>query len=115
MATTEDLQRTEPGASEDLPARLCGLLAEQIAFARQGNLGQVERLGAQVNGIIAAMGSSSAAMPSMLEPQRNRLQQLYDELVLALKAEQAEVQMRLKQLRQVRRVVGVYNRKKQRR
>ena len=38
-----------------------------------------------------------------------------DELVLALKAEQAEVQTELQQLRQVKRVVGVYNRKKQRR
>jgi len=115
MATTEDRQCLKPEASEDLPAQLCGLLTEQIACARQGNLGQVERLGARVSSIIAAMHSTSTDLPVRVEPQRNRLQRLYDELVLALKAEQAEVQTELQQLRQVKRVVGVYNRKKQRR
>ena len=114
MATTADRQCLEPEASEDLPAQLCNLLTEQIAYARQGNLGQVERLGAQVSGVVAAMRSSSTGTPPLSEPQRNRLQQLYDELALALKAEQAEVQRELTQLRQVKRVVGTYNRKKQR-
>jgi len=110
----EDCQSIGPATGEDLPAQLCGLLTEQIAFARQGNMGQVERLGSQVGAIIAAMTPASADLPRIAEAQRNCLQGLYDELVLVLNAEQADVRTKLKQLQQVKRVVGVYNRKKQR-
>jgi hypothetical protein len=111
----EDCQRSEPVGAEDWPAQLCGLLTEQIAFARQGNMGQVERLGTQVDGIIAAMGPAPANAPLMAGSQRSRLEELYDELVLVLQAEQADVQTKLTQLQQVKRAVGVYNRKRQRR
>jgi hypothetical protein len=112
---TENYQSSEPVGAEDWPAQLCGLLTEQIAFARQGNMGQVERLGTQVDGIIATVAPGPANAPLMVGPQRSRLQELYDELVLVLQAEQADVQTKLKQLQQVKRVVGVYNRKRQRR
>lgn len=112
---TEDCQSGEPVRAEDWPAQLCGLLTEQIAFARQGNMGQVERLGTEVDAIIAAMAPGLAESPLTIGPQRSRLRELYDELVLVLQAEQADVQTKLRQLQQVKRVVGVYNRKRQRR
>ncbi len=111
----EDGQRSEPVGAEDWPAQLCGLLTEQIAFARQGNMGQVERLGTEVDAVIAAVTPGLAESPLTIGSQRSRLQELYDELVLVLQAEQADVQTKLKQLQQVKRAVGVYNHKRQRR
>jgi len=111
----EECKNIAPAQGEDPAARLCALLTEQIACARQGNMGQVECLGGQADSIIVAMGLSPADLLPMTEGQRNRLRRLYAELVLVLNAEQADVRTKLKQLQQVKRVVGVYNRKKQRR
>ena len=115
MTKVEDRQNSDSAKGENLGGRLCALLTEQIAFARCGNMGQVERLGCQVDAIMSAMTPAAADRPWVDDAQRNHLQRLYDELVLVLRAEQADVQAELKQLQQVKRVVGVYNRRKQRR
>lgn len=110
----DDRQRVQMEAAQDLPEQLCGLLTEQVARARQGNMAQVERLGARVDAVIARMAQGRANQPVIAEPQRARLKQQYDELVLTLRAEQADMQSKIKQVRQVKRVVGAYNRKKRR-
>ena len=110
----DDRQRVQTEETEDLPEQLCGLLTEQVTYARRGNMAQVERLGARVDAVMAQMAPDRASQPVMTEPQRVRLKRQYDELVLTLRAEQADVQTKLKQLRQVKRVVGAYNSKKRR-
>jgi len=111
---TDNRQRVHTEKAEDLAEQWRGFLAEQITRARQGNMVQVERLGARVDAVLAQMASGQTSRPVMAEPQRARLKRQYDELVLTLRAEQADVQTRLKQLRQVKRVVGAYNSKKRR-
>ena len=100
--------------AEDLPEQLWGLLTEQVTAARQGRMAQVEHLGVRVDAVMARMAPGRASQPVMAESQRTRLKQQYDELVLTLRAEQADVQANLVQLRKVKRVVGAYNRKKER-
>ena len=107
-------QKVQMEEAEALPERLCSLLTEQIAWARQGNMTQVERLGARVDVVIARMAQGPVNSPVIAESQRARLKQQYDELVLTLRAERADVQSKVKQLRQVKRVVGACNRRKRR-
>lgn len=111
----DDREPVEAEEKESFPEQLCGLLTEQVACARRGNIARVEQLGAQVDTVIAQMAPDQMNQPVMAESQRARLQKKYDELVLMLQAEQADVQTRLSQLRQVKRVVGAYNTKKRRR
>ena len=113
MVRPDDSQSVAPMSVEDVPGRLCDLLTEQIVCARQGNMGQVEQLGAQVSAIIAAQEPDPGGRSAMAGPRWIRLQQLYKELTLVLQAQRADAQTELKQLRRVKRVVGVYNRKKQ--
>ena len=105
----EERQSVSPAAAEDLPTQLCGFLAEQVAWARDGNMVQVERVSAQVDAVVAAMTQSRTNQPLLAEPQQRRLERLYDALILALRAEQADVQTGLRQLRQVRRALGAYS------
>jgi len=95
-------------AVEDMSAELCHVLDEQITSVREGNLAQVEQLTVQADGIIAKMTPEGKGKPSLGEGDRERLKRRYAELVLTLRAEHADVQTRLRQLRQVKRAVGAY-------
>jgi hypothetical protein len=94
----------------DVSVELCALISAQITCARDGDLAQVERLCARVDDMVARMKEGSGD-GSVAGPQRMRLKQLYEELVLTLRAEQADMEARLKQLRKVKRAVGTYGRK----
>jgi len=107
---TNDCASVESVDQEASVARLCGLLAEQVACGRQGRIAQVERLAAQVDGVIAGMTHCQESLPVMTDSQRRRVRRLYDELVLTLQADQADVQTKLRQLRQVKRIVGACKR-----
>ncbi len=109
----EDHRGMEPIADENLPDRLGALLSEQIAGARRGDIAWVEQLGIETDAVIARMVQDGPNQTVIPECQRIRLKRWYDQLAFALRAEQADVQTRLKQLRQVKRAVGAYNRKKQ--
>ena len=111
---TDDRQCVQTEKAEDLAEQLCGLLAEQVTRVRKGNMVQAERLASRVDAVLARMASNQGSQPVMPEPQRARLKRQHDELVLTLRAEQADVQTKLKQLRQVKRVVGAYNSKTRR-
>ncbi len=99
-------QEQKPNVS----AELCRLLTEQIAWARKGNFGQVERLATQTDSIVATMMRDGATGSD--DAQRSEWERLYDELLVILRAEKVDVHDELKQLRQVRRAVGAYGGKK---
>jgi hypothetical protein len=105
---TDDAESIRPEAIEDLPAHVCDLLGRQVACARDGNFAEAERLGAAVDAAIAAVGQEQADRPRFTEPQRRLVERLHAELAMTLRAEQADVQAKLTQLRQVKRVVGAY-------
>ncbi len=107
---TGDIQTTPHVQTTDASAELCDLLSAQIAHAHDGNLVHVERLCARADAIVTQL-KETGSDHSVTGSQRARLAQLYDELVLTLKAEHADVEDRLKQLRRVKRAVGVYGRK----
>lgn len=104
---TDDTRHSPEAQTSETFAELCDLLSAQIACARDGRLVQVERLCVHADDVVTRMGQTGANH-SVSDSERICLQQLYDELVLTLQAEQADVEVRLKQLRQVKRVVGAY-------
>lgn len=114
MAEIEDHRGMEPAEDEDLLDRLCALVSKQVAWARRGDLARVDQLGAEADAAIARMVQDRPNQAVISPCQRTRLKGLYDQLAFALQAEQADVQTRLKQLRQVKRAAGAYNQKKQR-
>lgn len=104
---TADADHTSATQASSTFAELCELLSAQVACARDGNLVQVEQLCARADHVIARI-RETGAYHYVTELQRIRLEQLYEELVLMLQAEHADVETRLKQLRQVKRAVGAY-------
>jgi len=95
-------------AVEELAMRLCRLLERQLAAGREGNFSRVEQLGRQADGVIASIVRQDGGAAAIPQDRRRELTRSYNELTLMLRAEQADVQSRLKQLRKVKRVVGVY-------
>jgi hypothetical protein len=66
----------------------------------------MERLGEQANAVVARIVRQGGD----LGLRQGDLKRSYHELILTLRAEQADVQGKLKQLRRVKRVVGAYRR-----
>jgi len=93
---------------KDLAARLRPLLEEQLAAGREGNFSQVVQLGERADAIVTRIVRQGGEAPAALENLRRELKGLYDELILMLRAEQADVQGRLKQLRRAQRALGAY-------
>jgi hypothetical protein len=104
---TRDGRNASLAPMSDVSVELCALISAQITCARDGDLAQVERLCARVDDMVARMKEGSADR-SVAEPQRMRLRQLYEELILTLRTGQADTEARLKQLRRVKRAVGTY-------
>jgi hypothetical protein len=91
-----------------LATSLRGLLNAQLAAGREGNLSRVERLSEKANAAVAKIASDGGDESAVLGAERRELKRLYEELTLILRAEQADVQNKLKQLRKVKRVVAAY-------
>jgi len=91
----------------ELATKLHQLLDEQLAAGRQGNLARVERLGVRANAVVEALVQSGGRVPTDMDGG-NDLGRLYAELILLLRAQQADVQGRLQQLRRVKRALSVY-------
>ena len=62
----------------------------------------------QANAVVAGIVRQGGDVPAVLGARRRELERAYGELTLMLRAQQAEVQGKLKQVRQVKRAVGVY-------
>ena len=111
VSDPQDVYMSQPS---DLSEQLGKLLTRQIHLARQGKVTEVERLTPQVDAVIAQMALRSTDRPALDRSQKDRLTEQYEELALTLQAQRADVQTRLKQVREVKRVISTYNRKKQR-
>jgi len=93
---------------EDLAIRLCCLLKEQLEAVRKGDFSRVESLGERTNAVVAGITGHEGGAAAISKTRRRDLKRSYDELTLMLQAEQADVQSKLKQLRQVKRAIGAY-------
>jgi hypothetical protein len=93
---------------ESLVESLCLLLEEQRSAGREGDLTRVEQLGEQGGAIVAAIARREGGTSAIPQARRRELMRSYEKLTLLLRAEQADVQDKMKQLRKVKRVVEAY-------
>jgi hypothetical protein len=87
---------------------LCGLLEHGISLAKVGHWTRVEAVAMRMEIVAHDLAETVGFGGEIPEPQRARLKELYGQLKLAVQAQREETQGRLKKLRGVRRVVGVY-------
>jgi len=90
-----------------MAASLRHLLEAQLAAGREGDLVQVEQLGERASAVVEAIAHRGGAFGTVGEEGRD-LEKLYGELILLLRAQQADVRDRLAQLRRVKRAIGAY-------
>lgn len=110
MTLPPDHSRTPADFVQAMPEELDRLLVQQIACVREGNLDRLEQIAARTEALVAGIASERLSGPPLTTAQKERLQRLYDEVTLALRAEQNEVQAKLNQLRQVKKALSAYGR-----
>jgi hypothetical protein len=108
MSMAHDRAHLSANPDQDPETELGLLLDEQIAAVRGGDFGRVDRLSVQTGHLVAQVVRNAGRDPSPGSAGRDRLRQLYNELILALQAECDDVQAKLKQLRRVKQAVGAY-------
>jgi hypothetical protein len=90
--------------------RLQELLERQLALVRQGHLDAALELCAQTEEYVRQIAETRAAQTCCATDRGKRVQQLYEDLCLALMAQRTEVSTALDALRQGRRVLDAYSR-----
>ena len=88
--------------------KLQNLLEQQIRFARQGNVNEIEALSTQANSLVGKIARSGILESSEFKNQREQLRKLYQDLYLALTAQQAENTKELSQVRKGKKTIVAY-------
>ncbi len=108
MTVISDHSRVPADSVQAMSEQLDGLLDQQIACMREGNLDGVEQIATRADALVAGIVSHGIPGSVMAASSKARLKRRYEELTLALRAERSDVQTKLRQLRQVKRAVGSY-------
>ncbi len=87
---------------------LQNLLRQQLELAHQASLGQVELLGKQIEPLVQEVSRAKVLEQPELKHRRMYLLKLYEELCLALTAQQADTTRELSQVRRGKKAIGVY-------
>lgn len=85
------------------------LLEQQIGFARQGNVNEIEALSKQSSSLVGKIARSGILESPAFQSQRALLRKLYQDLYLALTAQQAENAKELSQVRRGKKVIKTYH------
>jgi len=84
------------------------LLEKQIELAQQGNISGVEVLSKQANSLVRKIAQTRILELCEFENRREQLQKLYQNLCLALTAQQAETAGELSRVRKGRKTIEAY-------
>lgn len=84
------------------------LLEKQIGFARQGNVNAIEALSKQSNSLVGKIARSGILGSPEFKMQREQLRKLYQDLYLALTAQQAENAKELSRVRKGKKTIATY-------
>lgn len=84
------------------------LLEQQIGFARQGNVTEIEALSKQTSFFAGKIARSGILESPEFKSRRKQLQKLYQDLYLALTAQQAENAKELSQVRRGKKTINTY-------
>ena len=84
------------------------LLEQQIGFARQGNVTEIEALSTQSSTFVDKIARSGILESAEFKSRREHLRSLYQDLYLALTAQQAESSKELSQVRRGKKTINTY-------
>ena len=87
---------------------LRNLLEKQIGYARQGNISEIEALSEQANSLVGKIARSGILELPESKMQREFLRKLYQDLYLALTAQQADTAKDLRRIRRGKKTVATY-------
>jgi hypothetical protein len=87
---------------------LQNLLEQQIGFARQGNVNEIEALSKQASSLVGKIAQSGILESPEFKSQRELLRKLYQDLYLALTAQQAENAKELSRVRRGKKTIATY-------
>jgi ribosomal protein L29 len=87
---------------------LRNLLEKQIELARQGNINEIEVLSKQVSSLVRKIAQSGVLESSEFKSQREQLRKSYQNLCLALTAQQAESAEELSRVRKGKKTIATY-------
>ena len=87
---------------------LQGLLKKQINLIRKGNIKEAEVLNEQAVSLAEKVKRSGVLESAEFKNQREQLQQLYQDLCLAITTQQAETAEQLKWIRKGKKTIAAY-------
>lgn len=87
---------------------LRNMLEKQIGYARQGNVSEIEALSEQSNCLVGKIARLGILESPEFKSQRELLQKLYQDLYLALTAQQADNAKELCRIRRGKKTIAVY-------
>ena len=88
--------------------KLQNLLEQQIGFARQGNVNEIEALSKQAGSLVGKIARSGILESSEFKNQREQLRKSYQDLCLTLTTQQAENAKELSQVRKGKKTIATY-------
>lgn len=97
-----------PNENIHLLDELKNLLEQQIGFARQCNVKEIEALSKQTNSLVGKIARSGILESSEFKSQREELRKSYEDLFLALTTQQAENAKELSRVRKGKKTVATY-------
>ena len=87
---------------------LLNLLEKQIGFARQGNVNEIEALSQKSSSLVGKIARSGILESPEFKMQRELLRKLYQDLYLALTAQQADNAKELSRVRWGKKTIAAY-------
>ncbi len=87
---------------------LQNLLEQQIGFARQGNVNEIEALSKQTSSLVGKITRSGILESFEFKNQREQLRKSYQDLCLTLTTQQAENAKDLSQVRKGKKTIATY-------
>ncbi len=97
-----------PDGQIHLRDELQSLLEKQIELARQGNINEIEVLCRQAGSLVGKISRSGILESSEFKSQHEKLRKLYQNLCLALTAQQAETAEELSRVRKGKKTIETY-------
>ncbi len=97
-----------PNGQIDLLDELQSLLEKQIELARQGNINEIELLSTQASSLVGKISRTGIFESSEFKSQHEQLRKLYQDLCLALTAQQAQTAEELSRVRKGKKTIEIY-------
>jgi hypothetical protein len=105
---TADSVKHTSAREENLLVDLQALLERQLKLAHKGDIAGVESLGRQANSVIETIVQRGNLQQDDFQNQREKLQKLYGQLLVAVSAQKAETGKQLSWIRKGRKTIGTY-------